>query len=96
MSIKIEDGGHIFSVDFITGFPIRFSHRGKHWPVTTQCIIKHNGLVIGIGEVVKHENEINNPQYGKVNAARKAFKGTKIWREMRERLWKEILKDFDK
>lgn len=93
MSIKLQDEGHIFTVDFITGRPIRFSHKGKHWPITTQCIIKHNDLVVGIGEVIKHENEKDNPRYGRIYAAKKAFKSSncKIWREMRERLWKEIL-----
>ena len=94
--VQINEG-HTYSVEFLVGRPYRRSHKGKHWPVTTQCIIRDNGLVIGIGEAVKHELETHNPHYGRVKAAKKAFENSKlngkIWRGIRENFWKEILKN---
>jgi len=85
--------GNKYTVEFLTGKPIRFSHKGKHWPLTTQCIIKRNDLIIGMGEAVKHENDTNNLQYGRVYAAKKAFNQASVrtWPELRTRLWKQIL-----
>lgn len=93
MEIKETYEGITFTVEFAVGHPLRRSHKGKHWPPTTQCTIKRDGLVIGLGDVVKHDKEINNPYYGKIKAAKKAFKHAEvsIWREMRQRLWKQIL-----
>ncbi len=93
----ITDG--IYSVEFITGRRLRVYPVGrandKNWPTTTQCIIKKNGLIIGLGEVVKHINDKENPQYARTYAAKKAFKNADrvMWRELREKLWYEILKE---
>ncbi len=91
--IKETYEGTTVTVEFLTGRPLRRSHLGKHWPIVTQCIIKFNGLVIGVGEAVKHENDTDNPAYGKRCAAKKAFNDPKckLWREMRTRLWSKIL-----
>lgn len=85
--------GTKYSVEFLTGKTFRKCHVGKHWPLTTQCVIKKDGLIIGIGEVVKHHNDVENPQYGKVYSAKKAFNqaSRQTWPELRTRLWKQIL-----
>ena len=62
MEIKEIYDQHTFTVEFLVGRPIRRSH-----------IIKLNGLVIGVGEAVKHEKETHNPYYGRLKAAKKAF-----------------------
>ena len=90
--IKETSDSSTFTVEFNIGAPIRFSYKGKHWPKTTQCIIKLNGLIVGFGEAVKHENDSDNAQYGRVYAAKKAFKNASIWPEMRTKLWKQILR----
>lgn len=93
--IFYEHEGSTFSVEFNYGSPLRWSHKGKHWPHTTQCVIKLNDLIIGIGDVIKHEKDKNNPKYARMYAAKKAFKNSEahIWLEVREALWKQILTD---
>lgn len=94
--IQEDYEGIVFSVEFISGRPLKRSHKGKHWPLTTQCIIRKNNLIISIGEVTKHENEKENPFFARVKSAKKAFNqldGMQVWREMRERIWKQILEN---
>ena len=93
MEYKETYQGKVFTVNFMIGHPMRFSHKGKHFPITTQCVIKRNNFVIGIGEAVKHEKDANNPLQGRIKSAKKAFLNadSKVWRELRERLWKQIL-----
>lgn len=85
--------GSTYTVEFASSRPQRSTYKGKYYPITTQCVIKCNELVIGVGEVVKHEKDNNNPLYAKSYAAKKAFKNTgyKTWRELRERFWKQII-----
>jgi len=90
-----EYEGQTFSVEFVTGHPLRWSPKGKHWPKTTQCILRHNKLIIGFGEAIKHEKDKDDPKYARAYAAKKAFANTKIWREMRVKLWNKILKIED-
>lgn len=91
--IEIYEGNE-FSIEFIVGFPYRRCSFGKHWPKTTQCIIKCNNLVIGTGEAVKHIKDKDDPKYGKIYSAKKAFinTGFKTCPELRKRLWEQILK----
>lgn len=93
MENKTEYEGTNYTVEFLTGRPLRMTHKGKHWPITTQCIIKRGYLVIGVGEVVKHEKDPENPQYAKVYAAKKAFAnaGHVLWPALRKKLWAQIL-----
>lgn len=93
MEIKDTYEGSIVSVEFTVGHPYRVTHKGKHWPIVTQCIIKRDGLIIGLGEAVKHVNDDYSPKHGRKYAAIKAFKqaGFKTWKEQRARLWKQIL-----
>lgn len=93
MILKTEYEGTVFTLEFAVGRPLRVAHKGKHWPITTQCTIKRDGLIVGVGEVVKHEKDTNNPKYAKVYATKKAFKnaGYKIWKELRVNFWKQIL-----
>lgn len=84
--------GTTYSVEFHIGHPLRWSPKGKHWPKTTQCVIKQGDLVIGVGEVVKHAKDNENPKYARMYAAKKAFAKTQLWTEIRQRLWQQILK----
>lgn len=91
-NIQEEYENHIFKVEFITSMPLRRSHRGKHWPKTTQCIIYDGQRIIGLGEVVKHEKDPDNPKYARINSAKKAFNNCGgLWKEIRTKLWKKIL-----
>lgn len=84
---------HVFSVEFLTGNPLRRYWRDKCWPRVTQCVIKRDGLIIGFGEVVKHERDIDNPRHGRLFAAKKAFKEaeTKCWWMPKKELFTEVL-----
>lgn len=93
MEIKDTYDHSTVTVEFTYGRPYRRTHMGKHWPITTQCVIKRDGLVIGVGEAVKHEKDTNNLKYGRKYAAMKAFNQAKFktHKEQRTRLWKQIL-----
>lgn len=86
--------GHVFGIKFLQSRNLRMSPKGKHWPLTTQCVIYYNNSIIGIGEVVKHEDDPDNPKYAKVNSAKKAFNNLTrpLWKEIRTKLWEQILK----
>jgi len=91
-----EVNGHLYSIEFLIGFPYKRYWRDKYFPKTTQCIIKMDNLVIGIGEVVKHQKDKDNTRHGKLFAAKKAFiaaeqKG-KMFPQIRAKLLKEILR----
>ena len=91
-----EDNGHLYSIEFLIGFPYKRYWRDKYFPKTTQCILKMDNLVISIGEVVKHHNDKDNTRHGKLLAAKKAFRiaelNRKIYPEIRTKLLKEILR----
>lgn len=92
MSPIIEEyEGNIIKVEFIQSRNMRRSHLGKHWPITTQCVIYHNNRIIALGEVVKHDKDKDNAKYAVRNAAKKAFANTRLWKEIRTRLWNKIL-----
>ena len=83
-----------YKVEFKTGNPLRYYHPGKTYPKTTQCIITRQGLVIGIGEVVKHHIDVDNPEYAMRAAMKKALMTEtgrlKLWKELRTALWAEL------
>lgn len=85
--------GHTFTVEFVTGHPMRFSQKGKHWPLTTQCIVKRDNLIIGIGNAVKHDIDKHNEQYAYSISAKKAFTnaGCNIWKSVRTNLYRQFL-----
>lgn len=94
-TISYEHEGSTFTVEFNYGNPLRMTPQGKHWPLTTQCVIKVNNLVVGVGDVVKDGRDENNPKYARMYAAKKAFKNSSahFWSEVRKALWKQILSE---
>lgn len=91
--IIIKYDYHVFSVEFLTGHPLKRYWNAKYWPRVTQCVIKKDGLIIGIGEVVKHDRDIDNPRHGRLFAAKKAFKeaNIKCWWLPKLELFTEVL-----
>lgn len=88
----IEDyEGMIIKVEFLVSHNLRWSHKGKHWPKTTQCVIYCNNRIIGLGESVKHYLDNDNDKYAMTYAAKKAFTRARLWKEMRARIWSKIL-----
>jgi len=86
-----EDASINYEVEFVqvrsfTRVPI-----GKTWPKVTQCIIKANGLILGVNSVTKHEKDNDNLMYAYINS----FNPIKhhIYKEARINLIKQIL-DF--
>lgn len=91
--IQEEYEGSVYTIEFLQGHPLRKNCYGKTWNKVTQCIIKKDNLIIGTGEVIKHANDTDNIKYAKSKSAKKAFKQTRLWKEIRTRLWNKILKD---
>lgn len=95
-TILTEKYEHLtFTLEFISSRPLRQYYKGKSWPITTQCVIKRDGWIIGIGEVVKHNKDIDNSVYARKASAKKAFIAAdrRIWREVREMFWKQMLSE---
>lgn len=67
---------------------------GKSYPKTTQCTIKRDGLIIGLGTVTKHWKDKDNPKYARAYAAKQAINNGNLrhWKELRREMWKEIMK----
>ena len=83
--------GHLFKVEFIVSYPLKHNSRGKSWAKCTQCVIYDNQRIMGFGECIKHSNDKDDNKYAKVYSAKKAFKQTRLWKEIRQRLWQKIL-----
>lgn len=89
-----------YNVEFNTGHPLKWYHTGKTYPKTTQCVIKKFDIILGVGEVVKHYLDTDNPEYARNLAMKKALNNTNslsspLWKEFRKILW-ERLKEYSK
>ena len=60
---------------------------GKSWPKHTQCLAFVNGLIVGYGEVIKHENDADNPNFAYKEATKKVMGKINI-KSIRQELWK--------
>lgn len=86
-----------FTIEFIIARPLRRNHRSIHTPKTTQCLVYQDGLLLGFGTVVKHENDVDNQDVANVNAAKIAFQNAfpnsdPDSRAIRTELWKALRK----
>lgn len=80
-----EIDGIEFTLEFTTTHNKKYyAGIGKSWPETTQCIIKKNGEIISVGTAVRHNNDSNKPEYGRTYAAKKAFAGTRLWKDFNQ------------
>ncbi len=87
---KVPNSYITVKVVFLVSHNQRRTYMGKCWPKTTQCVVYQNDRIVSIGEVVKHERDKDNPQFARIQAAKKAFKKL-LWKELRTKLWKKIL-----
>lgn len=89
--------GELYEVTFNVTRPRSRNCFGKCWPITTQCVISNNRRIIGLGEVVKHFNDVEDHAIAKKNSAKKAFtqitelKKNYIPKIIRMKLWNQIL-----
>jgi hypothetical protein len=67
---------------------MRWNSYGKCWPKVTQCILYIDSGIKCHCEVVKHENDIDNPLFTRTLTAKMAFKQAKFWKELRVEFWK--------
>ena len=95
--IQGEDG-HKYEVQVVRGRKFRRYYKGKSWPLTTQCTVRKDGFVIGVGESIKHQLDTDNPKYGLVSALKKAFNqcSHEMWKSDRTKIWSKIIADFEK
>lgn len=99
MKIEIKTGtlptSPVAELEYIFTRPLRISHKGKHWPKTTQCIFSLDGYVLKVATVVKHENDVDNPFYAIKLVTKDVLKATHSkW--LRKEFWKIILSLKDK
>ncbi len=70
-----------------------YSKQGKVYPKHTQCLMFKNGLLVGYGEVIKHNNDIDNPEFAFKEATRKVMDKINI-KFIREELWAKVLAEI--
>lgn len=63
-----EDKSCVFEVEFIQGFPLNMTHKGKNWAKRTQCIIRYNGFIEKINTITKHVNDKDDLKYAYMNS----------------------------
>ena len=59
--------------------------------IHTQCVVKVNSLIQGVGTVVKYYGDIDNPKWAYFYSAKKALKDTNITKEVKSVLWKQLI-----
>lgn len=68
---------------------------GKCWPITTQCILFYNGLVLDFASVTKHNFDTHNPEYAHRLVTKKVLEKINI-KFIRKDIWKLIDEFFKK
>ena len=89
---KVEFSGIPYRMVFNVTRTLKRNCYGSCRPLTTQCVLYKEGEIIGVGTVVKHKNDEDNPLYAKKYSAKKAFDNAGgLWRGLRTRFWVQIL-----
>lgn len=89
-----QDKSVTYKLVYITGRKLRGYRGDKTYPKVTQCLLYYNGLLQGFGEVVKCEEDKDNPQFAQMLATKKVMH--LVWfKEARIKLW-ELLKEEHK
>lgn len=60
-----------YEVEFIQGNPLKYTHLGKTYAKSTQCLIRRNGFLIGNSRVTKHAKDNDNNRYAYMNSFNK-------------------------
>lgn len=90
---KYDDGQFIITLELMRHTGLKRTHLGKHWPISTNCLLKINGKPVRIGEVTKHVNDPDDMNMGFRLAAFKALEHFSS-KSIRGDLWKLILERF--
>ncbi len=86
-----KDMSVTYQLAYITGRRLRGYRGDKTFPKVTQCLLYYNGLLQGFGEVVKCDEDDDNPDFAKMLATKKVMH--LVWcKEARVKLW-ELLKE---
>lgn len=68
---------------------------GKAWPRITQCLMFYNGLIVGFGEVVKHQSDVDNVEFA-MRLATKRVLSKLPSKLLRTDIWKLVLNETRK
>lgn len=68
---------------------------GKAWPKHTQCLVFVDGLFHGFGEVVKHDQDIDNQAFALKLATKKAIVNVDDY-YARKALWSKLFNEIKK
>lgn len=84
----IEDG---FTINWVQGSRLRHIYGvGSCFSLVTQCTISKHGLIIGLGDVVRHFRDEDDFEVAKFESFKKAVKGM-TWKSNRTKLFKRII-----
>lgn len=90
-SFQIELQHHLYEVEFREGNPQRYARGyGKHWPRVTQCLLYTDGELKYFIEVVKHSDDVDNQEFARSLALKKAFANVFWGKELRVKFWQLI------
>ena len=85
-----EDKSVLYSIEFITGHPLNYTHKGKSWDRKTQAILKYNGFVESIYSVTKHYKDPDNLKLAIIKCAKEVMKQVSL-KDAKINLWNQIL-----
>lgn len=85
-----EDKSMNISLTFEQTTQLVYYRGDKYYPKHTQCILEVNGLIKGVGTVVKYEGDLDNPKWAYIYSAKKALKNLNE-KDLRTKFWDQIL-----
>ena len=59
----------------------------------TQCIMFVNGLIVGYGEVAKHESDTDNQRFSYIEATKRVM-GKITFKSDRKEIWEKVLNEI--
>lgn len=91
---KVEDDDYEVKLVYIVKRRLHnYKNIGKSYPKHTQCLCFINGLIVGFGEVVKHEADKDNQNLAYKLATKKVMDKI-IFKDIRKEIWMKVLNEF--
>ena len=93
INYKTDDESIDIKLLYIVKQKLTRYRKDKYWPKHTQCLLFYNGLLLGFGEVIKHEKDSDNQSLAYKLATKKVM--DKIFLPyIRRELWKKLIAEI--
>lgn len=89
-----SDKSYEVKLVYIVKHRLHFYRGNKSYPKHTQCLCFINGLIVGFGEVIKHENDIDNQNFAYKLATKKVINNINC-KFIRKELWGKLFNNLN-